>query len=158
MPTQTSPSTAKKGYETRDVPVRPWAWFTLGFAGSLLIVILGTFVFTKFLAAPGTIIGRTGHPADKSLSRFPQPQLQTDPSVDLHNYLQHKQDELNTYGWIDRKSGVVRIPIERAIDIFINQGAPVRPPDSGLTELDMQNQKAGVEQIRPPDAMVLPPK
>ena len=57
MPTQTSPSTAKKGYETRDVPVRPWAWFTLGFAGSLLIVILGTFVFTKFLAAREPLLG-----------------------------------------------------------------------------------------------------
>ena len=158
MPTQTSTSTAKKGYETRDVPVRPWAWFALGFAGSLLIICLGLFVFTRLLAAPGTIIGRTGHPADKGLSRFPQPQLQNNPSVDLHNYLQHKQDELNTYGWIDRKSGTVRIPIERAIDNFINQSAPVRPPDSGLTELDMQNQKAGVEQIKPPGASVAPPK
>jgi hypothetical protein len=158
MPTQTSPSTAKKGYETRDVPVRPWAWFTLGFAGSLAIICLGMFVFTKFLAAPGIIIGRTGRPADKSLSRFPQPQLQTNPSVDLQNYLQHKQDELNTYGWIDRKSGTVRIPIERAVDIFVNQGAPIRPPDSGLTELDMQNQKAGVEQIKPPDASAPSPK
>ena len=143
MLTQTSPGTGKKGYETRDVPARPWAWFTVGFAGSLLIICVGIFVFTKFLAAPGSIIGRTGHPADQSLSRFPQPQLQTNPSVDLQNYLQHKQDELNTYGWIDRKSGTVRIPIARAIDIFLNQGAPVRPPDSGLTELDMQNQKAG---------------
>ncbi|MBV8377517.1 MAG: hypothetical protein JO279_11005 [Verrucomicrobia bacterium] len=158
MPTQTSPSTAKKGYETRDVPARPWAWFTLGFAASLLIICLGTFVFIRFLAAPGTIIGRTGHPADKSLVRFPEPQLQSNPSLDLHKYLQHKQDEINTYGWIDRRSGIVRIPIERAVDIFVNQGAPARPPDSGLTELDMQNQKAGVEQIKPPDAGVLPPK
>jgi hypothetical protein len=158
MLTQTSPGNAKKGYETRDVPVRPWAWFALGFAGSLSIICLGVFVFSKFLAAPGTIIGRTGHPADKSLSQFPQPQLQTNPSVDLQNYLQHKQDELNSYGWIDRKSGTVRIPIARAIDIFLNQGASVRPSDSGLTELDMQNQKAGIEQIKPPDASVQPPK
>jgi hypothetical protein len=150
MWTKAFPDAAEKGYETRDVPFRPWAWFALGFTGSLLIIYLGVFVFMRSLTTPGTIMGRTGHSADKSLAQFPQPQLQSNPSRDLQQYLQHKEDELDTYGWVDRKSDVIRIPIDRAINIFVSRGAPVRPPDSGLTELDMQNQKAGVEKTKPP--------
>jgi hypothetical protein len=145
---------AEKAYESQDVPFRPWAWFALGFAGSLAVIIFGVYLFTRSLATPGTSLGRTTHPADESLSRFPQPQLQTNPSADLINYLQKKESELNTYGWIDRKSGIVRIPIDRAINVWVERGVSVRPPDSGLTELDMQNQKAGVEKIVQPDGGV----
>jgi hypothetical protein len=34
--------------------------------------------------------------------------------------------ELNSYGWIDRTSGVVRIPIDRAIEIIAKNGVPAR--------------------------------
>jgi hypothetical protein len=34
---------------------------------------------------------------------------------------------LSTYGWVDRPAGVVRIPIDRAIDITLERGFPVRP-------------------------------
>jgi hypothetical protein len=63
-----------------------------------------------------------------------------------------KEQELTSYGWINEKAGAVRIPIDRAIDLLISRGVPVRPPDSGLTELDMQTQKAGAEKIVAPSA------
>lgn len=72
------------------------------------------------------------------------------PPKDLNAYLQAKNQELTTYGWVDRKNGVVHIPIERAMDLYLSREAPVRPPDSGLTEIDMQVQKAGGAKILPP--------
>ena len=33
---------------------------------------------------------------------------------------------LNSYGWVDPKAGVVRIPIDRAMDLLLQKGLPVR--------------------------------
>jgi hypothetical protein len=37
---------------------------------------------------------------------------------------------LKSYGWIDRERGIVRIPIDRAIEILAQRGLPVRPQSS----------------------------
>jgi hypothetical protein len=146
----------QKGYETKDVPFWPWVWFTAGFIVSLIVVYFLCLMFAKFLIDPATTIGRTGHDREAALDGFPHPQLQTDPPNDLQNYLRAKNQELTTYGWLDRKNGVVHIPIEQAMDLYLRQGAPVRPHDSGLSELDMQVQKAGGAKILPPAASERP--
>ena len=151
-----SADSRQKGYETSDVPFWPWVWFTVGFIVSLVVIFLGVLLFSRSLVHPGITIGRTAHGRDATLNRFPHPQLQTNPPKDLRDYLQAKNQELTTYGWIDRKNGVVRIPIEQAMDLFLSRGAPVRPPDSGLTEIDMQIQKAGGAKILPPAASQKP--
>jgi hypothetical protein len=151
-----SADSTQKGYETKDVPFWPWVWFAAGFIVSLIVICLLCLMFAKFLIGPGTVIGRTSHGRDAALDGFPHPQLQTDPPKDLHDYLQAKNQELDSYGWVDRRNGIVHIPIEQAMDLFLSQGAPVRPPDSGLTEIDMQIQKAGGAKILPPAASEKP--
>jgi hypothetical protein len=146
----------QKGYETKDVPFWPWVWFTAGFIVCLIVVFFLCLMFAKFLIGPGTTIGRTAHDREAALDRLPHPQLQTNPPRELQNYLQAKNQELTTYGWVDRKNGVVHIPIEQAMDLYLSRGAPVRPRDSGLTELDMQVQKAGGAKILPPAASERP--
>jgi len=54
------------------------------------------------------------------------PRLQAHPAADLQQYLQREHEILNTYGWVDRKDGVVRIPIQRAMALLLKQGLPVR--------------------------------
>ena len=147
-----SSDSTQKGYETKDIPFWPWVWFAAGFIVSLIVIYLICLLFANGLVRPGTIIGRTEHGRDATLDRFPHPQLQTNDPRDLNDYLQAKNQELTTYGWVDRKNGVTHIPIDRAMDLFLSQGAPVRPPDSGLTETDMQIQKAGGAKILPPAA------
>lgn len=142
----------QKGYETKDVPFWPWVWFAAGFIVSLIAIYLLCLLFANFLVGPGATIGRTEHTREASVDRFPHPQLQTNDPKDLRDYLQVKNQELTSYGWVDRKTGVVHIPIEQAMDHFLNRGAPVRPSDSGLTETDMQIQKAGGAKILPPAA------
>jgi hypothetical protein len=36
---------------------------------------------------------------------------------------------LTTYGWVDRQSGVVRVPIDVAMQRILEQGLPVRQPE-----------------------------
>ncbi|HVU16385.1 MAG TPA: hypothetical protein VHD32_05650 [Candidatus Didemnitutus sp.] len=35
----------------------------------------------------------------------------------------HEAGEANSYGWVDQKSGVVRIPISRAMDLIVEENA-----------------------------------
>jgi hypothetical protein len=56
----------------------------------------------------------------------PEPRLQTNPRQDLAD-LRAKEDEtLNSYGWVDRNAGVVRIPIDEAITLTLQRGLPAR--------------------------------
>lgn len=67
---------------------------------------------------PGRIKANT---ADSSF-----PRLQVAPALDLRQFQMRQDDELTNYGWIDRSAGVVRIPIDRAMDLLLRRGFPVR--------------------------------
>jgi hypothetical protein len=54
------------------------------------------------------------------------PRLQVTPREDLEHMLGQENQTLNSYGWVDQKSGVVRIPITRAMDLLLERGLPVR--------------------------------
>jgi hypothetical protein len=56
----------------------------------------------------------------------PEPRLQTDPRQDLSD-LRAKEDELlGSYGWVDKNTGVVRIPIDAAMKLTLERGLPAR--------------------------------
>jgi hypothetical protein len=68
----------------------------------------------------------------------PQPRLETAPVVDLRKIREAEDQSLTSYGWIDRKNGVVRIPIARAIDMLAERGLPAR------RETEPETKAAGV--------------
>lgn len=49
---------------------------------------------------------------------FPLPREQPAPLADLQTLRAQEEAELNSYGWIDKTAGVVRIPIDRAIELL----------------------------------------
>jgi len=59
---------------------------------------------------------------------FPTPRLLTDDGdqdvADLHA---RESLLLDNYSWVDQKSGKVRIPIERAMELIAQRGLPVAP-------------------------------
>ena len=54
------------------------------------------------------------------------PLLQLAPEVDLQAFRAREDAELSGYGWIDRTAGVVRIPIDRAMELIAQRGLPTR--------------------------------
>ncbi|MCL6508251.1 MAG: hypothetical protein K6T59_14635, partial [Bryobacteraceae bacterium] len=56
----------------------------------------------------------------------PAPRLQVDPATDLENLRKAEAAVLNSYGWVDRKAGIVRIPIDRAMEVLAERGLPAR--------------------------------
>ncbi|HEY1769925.1 MAG TPA: hypothetical protein VGG02_06690 [Chthoniobacterales bacterium] len=57
-------------------------------------------------------------------SHFPQPRLEVYPTRDLINSRGASEMELNSYGWVDRKTGTAHIPIARAMELLAARGLP----------------------------------
>ena len=53
--------------------------------------------------------------------------LQTAPWVDLKAFRAGQEAHLHGYSWVDESSGVARIPIDKAKEMLLKKGIPVRP-------------------------------
>jgi hypothetical protein len=56
----------------------------------------------------------------------PAPRLQPDPPADWQQLVNEQDQLLSTYEWVDQDAGSVRIPIERAMEVLLERGLPVR--------------------------------
>ncbi|MGA9509827.1 MAG: hypothetical protein WBV55_14525 [Candidatus Sulfotelmatobacter sp.] len=61
---------------------------------------------------------------------FPSPRLEEDERGQLNGIRLQQDDELYSYGWVDEKAGTVRLPIERAMDLLVQHGLPVRSQEA----------------------------
>jgi hypothetical protein len=57
----------------------------------------------------------------------PGPRLETNPEAELQRLRAEEEKWLNTYGWIDKQKGIVRIPIEEAMKKLARTGVPGFP-------------------------------
>ncbi|WP_263350804.1 hypothetical protein [Acidicapsa acidisoli] len=61
-------------------------------------------------------------------SRFPSPRLQTDDGYQEIMDIHAKEDLLlENYSWVDESKGILRIPIDRAMELVAERGLPVAP-------------------------------
>ena len=58
---------------------------------------------------------------------FPSPKLEEDERGQLNGIRLNEEKTLYSYGWVDEKAGTIHIPIERAMDLIVERGLPVRP-------------------------------
>lgn len=58
---------------------------------------------------------------------FPKPILEYSERTQFIQELEKEDQALESYDWIDQKAGIVRIPIEQAIDLMAQRGLPVIP-------------------------------
>ena len=55
----------------------------------------------------------------------PEPRLQTNPRAGPRAICARSEDEvLDSYGWVDKNAGVVRIPIDEAMKLTLERGLP----------------------------------
>jgi hypothetical protein len=58
----------------------------------------------------------------------PSPNLQISPTADLEQLRAEEETRLQTYGWVDQEQQIVRIPVEKAMDIVAERGVPATLP------------------------------
>ncbi|MFT4569649.1 MAG: hypothetical protein ACI8TX_002408 [Hyphomicrobiaceae bacterium] len=107
-------------FETQDVRYAPIAW----------VSVIGTLVTAGFCLAMYLVYGAlAGHQASQSGVRNPlaaqfartqppAPRLQARPVEDLRKVHAREDAALSGYEWLNRSSGIVKIPIDRAMELY----------------------------------------
>jgi hypothetical protein len=114
------------GYERRDVNVRGLLQFAFCMAVVLILVIFGMRWTFHYLSAISPA-GPPPTPFAQARALPPEPRLEIRPRQDLKSFCDEQLNMLNSYGWVDQQKGIVRIPIERAMDKLVEQGLSARP-------------------------------
>lgn len=76
------------------------------------------------------------HPGRQNLEvdQFPTPRLQKSPPTEMEQMREEELVRIANYGWVDRKAGIARIPVDRALHILAEKGLPkvaAKPPTTG---------------------------
>src|SRR5437016_1376916 len=104
--------------ERRDADVFSIFWIAaLLIIAGVVTVLLTAGVFHFFLARRNAADRPPSQLAEQRAD-FPAPRLQVAPPEDLQKMLAREKEELNSYGWMDREHGVVRLPIQRAMELL----------------------------------------
>ena len=82
----------------------------------------------------------------------PPPRIQPVPGVDMQSYYQSQQKLLDTYGWVDKQNGIVRLPIDRAMELLLQRGLPVRSAPNSQNTAQAQS-KAPARRVASADKL-----
>ncbi|HEY1678150.1 MAG TPA: hypothetical protein VGG04_10615 [Candidatus Sulfotelmatobacter sp.] len=149
-------------YERSDVGIRGVVYFLIGLAIACVFayfVVEGLFWYldkrfegTQPPVSPlvtnapkdtRTIPPQYGNNYEKYLKdAFPAPQLETDEQTELNKIRLREEDTLSTYGYVDKNSGTVRIPIDRAMELLAQRGLPVRSTSASTESASTAQPKA----------------
>jgi len=138
-------------HERSDVNV--FGILMFGLALLVVAIIISLFVWWLFdhFAARAA---QSGRPLPAEAARAaggpvpPEPRLQVSPAQDLQAMRATEDAILNNYGWEDRQAGIVRLPIDRALQILADRGLPVQPQAGGAgtekrEDKDTENRRSG---------------
>ena len=103
----TATAAAQRPSDAEQVKARWPLAMSIGIAGLLLLFVLLVGIMYYFTRSfePGK--AKTDEPA---------------PAKKLSELLHANDEELTNYGWVDRKKKIVRVPIERAMELVVNEG------------------------------------
>jgi len=123
MPPRDNPEVA---HEASDVNIRAIAGFAIGLVVVAIVIHFALYWLLAYyskreaeLREPITYV----EPGDEPP---PAPRLQVAPQADLAELRAAEEQALHSYGWIDRDKNIVRLPIDRAMEIIAERGLPFR--------------------------------
>ncbi len=128
-------------FEHEDLGSRGIFIFMIGLAVSIVVIyfiIVGMYRFldryersqmvtaSPLVTTKGTISRVvTQEDMEKDFKDNGAPMLETNERGQMRDFLMEQENQLNSYGWVDEKAGVAHVPIQRAMDMLVQQGVPV---------------------------------
>lgn len=108
------------GHETRDLHPATVAKWGVGLVLLLVVTMAAMAPLLGFLRDRMAAASRPASPLAGSygLTEPPEPRLQLDPAGDLARLRAEEQAVLDGYGWVDKATGTVRIPITEAMRLL----------------------------------------
>ena len=113
-------------FEKEDIRATPVLKFLVGIAVTSVVVCFLLLGFYRGMRS--YVAGMQPEPPHMRFEEnrdAPAPRLQERPDLDLQKVRAEEDRILTTYGWLDKSRGVVRIPIDEAMRLVLEQGLPV---------------------------------
>jgi hypothetical protein len=128
---------SNEGYELRDARISPILRFGIGLTLFLVLLYVATFwLFDRFAAREANLKPPLSPLALSNRPKVPpEPRLELAPNRQLSELRAHEDFILRSYGWVDHDAGIVRIPVERAMDLLVERGLPAHA-DAESNELE----------------------
>jgi hypothetical protein len=121
-------------YEHTDAHVAPMVQFAIWLVISAIIVYVGLAGMYWLLVRESTERADTQrYPlAVNTPPRLPaEPRLQQFPRNELYDFRTKEEQQLHSYGWVDKNAGTVHIPIDDAMRLMLERGILTsRPQDA----------------------------
>ncbi|HEY3228230.1 MAG TPA: hypothetical protein VGJ87_03360, partial [Roseiflexaceae bacterium] len=114
------------GHEVGDVRIRNVVLVVGAMLVAAVVIYLGLGAFFALLNDRAITADVPASPLSQTEQLPPAPRLQVAPAEDLEKLRTAEQQRLNSYEWVDRSAGVVRIPIDRAMALIAERGLPTR--------------------------------
>jgi hypothetical protein len=115
-----------RGHESSDVPVKPLLLSLAAFAAGCLIAMWVMRAMFRSFDASARSRDVPGHVLAEEHQIPPPPKLEANPTAENEESAVAERKLLDTYGWIDRDAGIVRVPVERALELVLQEGLPAR--------------------------------
>jgi hypothetical protein len=123
-------ATQEDGYEHSDAKVGPLAVLAVAVGLLVLIAVTGVAIMWRVMAYETQDTGTlAGSPLAGLRPLPPSPRLQITPAKDLRDTREQEHDLFSSYAWVEKDKGVVRIPIDRAMDLLAERGLPPGKPE-----------------------------
>lgn len=110
------------GYERSDARPKPILLFAAVLAAGVGVALLVSAWVAGAFAGESTAARTPRHPMAGEPELANGPALQAAPAAELLEHRRREAERLETYGWVDPEAGIVRIPIDRAIEILAERG------------------------------------
>ncbi len=122
------PPDASAGHETRDISVRGVVLFGASLAMAAVLIHVAIWGLYRYMTAEADAGETVEYPLAVGAGRQlpPAPRLQVQPREELKALRREEEAVLNRYAWVDAGTGIVRIPIERAMALVLERGLPTR--------------------------------
>ncbi len=115
------------GHETKDASILGIVLTGLGLVIAAAIAFSIVYGIFQFLSTQPVTTAPPNPMAETSVQQFPpEPRVEEHPDVEIKDLHAKEDSLLSSYGWTDKTAGVVRIPIDRAMDLELQRGFPVR--------------------------------
>jgi hypothetical protein len=109
-------------YERSDLPARTAGLSLLGVAGLVVLSLASILALALWFEAARP--PERSSPLARTAAAPNGPRLEVNPHADRLAVEAPAYRTLQSYGWSDRKAGLARVPIERAMDLQARAGWP----------------------------------
>jgi hypothetical protein len=121
------------GHETTDVNIWAIGKFAIGL---VIITLLSVFLLIGLFKFFETRDGQEARTMDPVKS-FPTPTLLPDEPKVLGSFKAGEDKQLSSYGWVDQSKGIVRIPVDQALEAVAKRGLPARQQGAQASAVSM---------------------